>query len=329
MRRREFIAVIGGAAAVWPVVLHAQQGDRLRRIGVLSFFTQDDPQGKIWDVAFRKRLNALGWVEGRNLEIQTRWAAGDLDRVKVFARELTALNPELLLGITTPATAALQHETRTTPILFAGVSDPIGSGFVKSLAYPDGKITGYMFIEASLASKWLDLMHAITPQVSRIGLLFNPVTAPYARYYLEMFYPAAATLHIEAIEAVVTSTADIENTMAKFGDADAGLVVIPDTFLFTNRKKIISLAQRYRLPTIYPWQSFVAEGGLISYGADPIETFTGAATYADRILKGAKPNELPVQLPTKFYLALNLTTAKTLGISFPPSLLFTADEVIE
>jgi putative ABC transport system substrate-binding protein len=194
---------------------------------------------------------------------------------------------------------------------------------------PSGNITGYMFIQASLASKWPDLMRAIAPQVFRVGLLFNPATAPYARYYIEKFYPAAATLHVEAIEAVVTSTADIESTMAKFGDADAGLVVMPDGFLFTNRKKIISLAERYRLPTIYPWQSFVAEGGLISYGADPIETFTGAASYADRILRGAKPNDLPVQLPTRFYLALNLTTAKALGISFPQSLLVTADEVIE
>ena len=279
MRRREFIAVVAGTAVIWPVVLHAQQGDRLHTVGVLSFFAQDDPQGKIYDVAFRKRLNALGWVEGRNLEIQPRWAAGDLDRVKVFAKELTALSPEVLLGITTPATAALQHD-------------------------------------------------AIAPQVSRIGLLFNPATAPYARYYIEKFYPAAATLHVEAIEAVVTST-DIESTMAKFGDADAGLDVMPDSFLFTNRKKIISLAERYRLPTIYPFPSFVAEGGLISYGADPIETFTGAATYVDRILKRAKPNDLPVQLPTRFYLGLNLATAKALGISFPQSLLVTADEVIE
>jgi putative ABC transport system substrate-binding protein len=252
-----------------------------------------------------------------------------LDRVKVFAKELTALDPELLLGITTPATAALQHETHTIPILFAAMSDPIGSGFVRSLANPDGNITGFMFIEASLAGKWPDIMRAIAPQVSSVGLMFNPVTAPYARYYLEMFYPAAATLHIETIEAVATSTADIESIMAKYSDVHAGLVVMPVTFLFANRKKIISLAERYHLPTIYPWQSFVAEGGLISYGADPIETFTGAATYADRILKGAKPNELPVQLLTKFNLALNLTTAKTLGISFPPSLLFIADEVIE
>lgn len=198
MRRREFIAVIVGAAAIWPAVLHAQQGDRLHSLGVLSFFGQDDPQAKIWDVAFRKRLNALGWVEGSNLEIQPRWAAGDLDRVKVFAKELTALSPELLLGITTPATAALQHETRTIPILFAAMSDPIGSRFVKSLSDPGGNITGYMFIEASLASKWPDLMRAIAPQVSRIVLLFNPATAPYAHYYLEKFYPAAATLHIEA-----------------------------------------------------------------------------------------------------------------------------------
>jgi putative ABC transport system substrate-binding protein len=254
---------------------NAQQRNRVRRIGVLSLFAQDDGQGKIWDAAFRRRLNGLGWVEGSNLEIQIRWAAGDLDRAKAFAKELTAFNPDVLLGITTPATAALQRETRTIPILFAAVSDPIGSGFVKSLANPDGNITGFMFIEASLASKWPDLMRAIAPQASSVGILFNPLTAPYARYYLEKFYPAAEMLHIEAIEAVVSSTADIESMMAKFGDAHAGVIVMPDTFPFTNRKKIISLAERYRLPIIYPFQTFVSDGGLMSYGADPIETHSG------------------------------------------------------
>jgi putative ABC transport system substrate-binding protein len=223
----------------------------------------------------------------------------------------------------------LQRETRTIPILFAAVSDPIGSGFVESLANPGGNITGFMFIETSVASKWPDFMHAIAPQVSSVALLFNPATAPYTRYYLEKLYPAAEMLHMEAIEVVVTSIDDIEGKIAKVGDAHAGLIVMPDPFMVANRGKIVSLAERYRLPTIYPYRGFVSEGGLMSYGVDPIETLTGAATYADRILKGAKPNELPVQLPTRFYLALNLTAAKMLGISFPPSLLITADEVIE
>ena len=329
MRRRDFITLLGGAAA-WPAAVHAQDNGRLARLGIVSFVAENASQGEIADIAIRKKLSDLGWVEGRNIDIQERWANGDIDRVKSLAKELVALNPDALIGITTPATAALQHETKTIPIVFASVSDPIGSGFIKSLAYPGGNITGFMFIEASLTGKWAELMHEIAPQVSRVCLLFNPSTAPYARFYLEKFNVAASQLHIEAIEGAVSSVADIEALMAKLGgEGHAGFVVMPDTFTIENYRQIISLAERYRLPTIYPFQLYVTAGGLMSYGADVFDTYRGAAVYVDRILYGAKPSELPVQLPTKFPLTLNLKAAKAIGISFPPSLLVTADEVIE
>jgi putative ABC transport system substrate-binding protein len=330
MRRRDFIKVIGGGTVAWPLAARAQDGDHVRRVGVVNLFGKDDRQAELWDGAFSKHLTELGWVQGRNIDIQERWAAGDVERVKTLAKDAVALKPDVLVGMTTPATAALQHETQTIPIVFAGVSDPIGSGFIKSLADPGGNITGFIFIEASLAEKWPALMHEIAPQVSRVSLLFNPSTAPYARFYLEKFNAAAARLHIEAIEGAVRSPADIDAVVGKLGgDAHAGLVVMPDTFTVTNRQQIISLAERYRLPTIYPFKFFVTNGGLMSYGADVIDTFKGAATYVDKILRGAKPNELPVQMATKFELVLNLKTAMTLGISFPPSLLATGDELIE
>jgi ABC-type uncharacterized transport system substrate-binding protein len=329
MKRRDFITLLGSAAA-WPAAVHAQDNGRLARLGIVNLLAKNASQIEIGDIAIRKKLNDLGWGEGRNIDIQERWANGDLDRVKALAKELVALNPDALIGITTPATAALQHETKTIPIVFASVSDPIGSGFIKSLANPGGNITGFIFIEASLTGKWPELMRDVSPQVLRVCLLFNPSTAPYARFYLEKFNVAASQLHIEAIEGAVSSAADIEAVMAKLGgEAHAGLVVMPDTFTVENYRQIISLAERYRLPTIYPFQVFVTAGGLMSYGADVFETYTGAAVYIDRILHGAKPSELPVQLLTKFALTLNLKAAKAIGVSFPPSLLATADEVIE
>jgi putative ABC transport system substrate-binding protein len=296
----------------------------------VTLLSKGDSQGAFGDAALRKRLNELGWVDGHNIDIQERWANGDLDRVKALARELVALNPDVLIGITTPATAALQRETKTIPIVFASVSDPIGSGFIKSLANPGGNITGFMFIEASLTGKWSELMRDIAPQVSRVCLLFNPSTAPYARFYMDKFKAAASELHIEAIEGAVSSVADIDSTMAKLGsEANTGLVVMPDTFMVANLQQIVLLAASRRLPTIYPFQVFVTAGGLMSYGADVFDTWRGAAVYVNRILHGAKPSELPIQLPTKFALTLNLKAAKAIGISFPPSLLATADEVIE
>jgi len=329
MRRREFITLLGGAAA-WPLAARAQQSEKTRRIGVLNAFAETDPEGQAWDAAFRKRLDELGWIDGRTVKIDTRWGAGSVDRMRLFAKELVRLNPDVLVAATTPATAALQTETHTIPIVFAVVSDPIGSGFVASLAKPGGKITGFINIEASLSGKWLELLRQIAPSVSRAGFLFNPQTASYAQYYLDTFRAAAAVLKIEPIDAPVHSVAEVEAVMTKLGrESDAGVIVMPNTFTVVNRDTIVSLANRDRLPAIYPFRIFAAAGGLLSYGIDLPDLYRGAATYVDRILRGAKPEELPVQLPTKFEMIVNLKTAKAIGLNIPQSLVIAADEVIE
>ena len=312
MRRREFISLAGGAAVIWPLVARAQQPERMRRLGVLSSLAETDPEAQAWDAAFRKRLIELQWIDGRNIHIDYRWGAGSVDRMHLFARELVQLRPDVLVTISTPATAAVQAETRTIPIVFAWVSDPVGSRFVSSLANPGV------------------LMREIAPQVSRIGFLFNPETAPFARYYLNTFRSAASALAIEAIDAPVHSTEDVEAFMTKLGgEVGAGLIVMSDTSTAVYRKTIYSLAERYRLPTIYPYRFFVAEGGLMSYGVDVPDLLRGAASYVDRILRGENPKDLAVQEPTKFELIINVKTAKALGLTIPQTLLATADEVIE
>jgi putative ABC transport system substrate-binding protein len=330
MRRRDFIALAVGATAAWPFAASAQQRERMRRIGVLSSLAEIDPEAQAWDAAFRKRLIELQWIDGRNVHIDYRWGAGSVDRMQLFAKELVRLNPDVLVTISTPATAALQAETRTIPIVFAWVSDPVGSRFVSSLANPGGNITGFINIEASVIGKWLTLMREIAPQVSRIGFLFNPQTAPFAQYYLYTFRSAAAALAIEAIDAPVQSTEEVEAFMTKLGrEAGAGLVIMSDTSMNLYRKTIYSLAERYRLPTIYPYRFFVTEGGLMSYGIDVADLLRGAASYVDRILRGEKPSQLAVQQPTKFELVINAKTAKALGLNIPATLLATADEMIE
>jgi putative ABC transport system substrate-binding protein len=330
MRRRDFIALAVGATAAWPFAASAQQRERMRRIGVLSSLAEIDPEAQAWDAAFRKRLIELQWIDGRSVHIDYRWGAGSVDRMHLFAKELVRLNPDVLLSISTPATAALQAETRTIPIVFAWVSDPVGSRFVSSLANPGGNITGFINIEASVIGKWLTLMREIAPQVSRIGFLFNPQTAPFAQYYLYTFRSAAAALAIEAIDAPVQSTEEVEAFMTKLGrEAGAGLVIMSDTSMNLYRKTIYSLAERYRLPTIYPYRFFVTEGGLMSYGIDVADLLRGAASYVDRILRGEKPSQLAVQQPTKFELVINAKTAKALGLNIPATLLATADEMIE
>ena len=315
---------------MWPITAHAEQPEKMRRIGVLSSLAETDPEAQAWDAAFRKRLIELQWIDGRNVHVDYRWGAGSVDRMRLFAKELVRLNPDVLASISTPATAALQAETRKIPIVFAWVSDPVGSGFVTSLANPGGNITGFLNIEASVIGKWLTLMRDIAPQVSRIGFLFNPQTAPYAQYYLDTFRSAASALAIEAIDAPVHSTEEVEAFMTKFGgEPGAGLVVMSDTSMNVFRTTIYSLAERYRLPTVYPYRFFVAEGGLMSYGIDVPDLLRGAASYVDRILRGEKPSELAVQQPTKFELVINVKTAKTLGLAIPQTLLATADEVIE
>lgn len=330
MRRRDFIALIGSAAAAWPLGIRAEEADQVRRIGLLNALAQDNPQAQAWEGAFRGRLTELGWIDGRNVHVDYRWGAANVDRLRSSATELVALKPDVLIAITTPATAALHAQTRSIPIVFVAVSDPIGSGFVRSLANPGGNITGFIDIEASLSGKWLELMRAIAPRVTRVALLFNPQTAPFARYYLDTFRAAATAFAVEPIEAPVHDIAEIETVVTKLGrEGDAGLILMPDASMWDYGETTSAAADRYRLPTIYPNSSFIAAGGLLSYGVDFLDLMRGAASYADRILHGAKPGELPVQLPTKFELAINLKTAKALGLTIPPLLLATADEVIE
>ena len=330
MRRREFITFLGGGTVAWSLAAYAQQPERVRRIGSLTAFAETDMEVQTWYAAFRKRLDELGWVEGHNIHIDYRWGAGNVERMQLFAKELVQLNPEVILSGTTPATAALQAETHTIPIVFAGVSDPIGSGFVASLARPGGNITGFINLETSLVSKWLELMHETAPHVSRVAFMYNPNTAPFSRYYLATFRSAAAAFAVEPIEAPIHSAVEIEAAMTMLGrEAGAGLIIMSDTSMILHRELIVSLADRYRLPTVYPYSLFLTGGGLMSYGVDNADLLRGAASYVNRILRGEKPNELPVQLPTKFELVINLKTAKALGLTIPPTLLAIADEVIE
>jgi putative ABC transport system substrate-binding protein len=330
MKRRAFITLLGGTAMAWPLAARAQRADGMRRIGVLMSLAESDPEAQARVAAFRKGLQTLGWAEGRNVRIDIRWAASDAALMQRFAKELIALQPDLVLSHNTPTTTSLLQQTRTIPIVFVVVSDPVGSGFVASFPRPGGNVTGFTNIEPTMAGKWLELLKEIAPSVARVALLFNPATAPYAEYYLGPFKAAAASLALEMIAAPVRDTSELESAIA--GQArvpNGGLVVMTDSFLVAHRAEITSLAARYRLPAIYPFRFFVELGGLLSYGNDLFDSFRRAATYADQILKGAMPNELPVQAPVKFNLVINLPTAKALGLEVPPTLLARADEVIE
>ena len=331
MRRREFITLLGGAAAAWPLAARAQQPERMRRIGVLMAYAESDREGQACVAAFREGLQKLGWAEGRNIRIDTRWATpGDAEAMQRFAKELVALQPDLILSQSTPTTAALLQQTRTIPIVFANVSDPVGSGFVASFPRPGGNVTGFTNIEPTMAGKWLELLKEIAPRVDRVAFLFNPATAPYAEYYLNPFKAAAASFAVEAIAAPVRDTSELESVVAaQAREPNGGLIVMPDTFTSAHRVEITSLAARYRLPAVYPFRFFTELGGLLSYGNDLPDNFRRAATYVDRILKGAKPSELPVQAPVKFELVINLKTAKALGLDVPLQLQQRADEVIE
>jgi putative ABC transport system substrate-binding protein len=330
MRRREFFAMLGGAAA-WPLTARAQQSDRMRRIGVLIGYPESDRVEQAFLAAFREELQKLGWAEGRNVRTDTRWAPpGDAEVRQRFAKELVALQPDLILSRNTPTTAALLQQTRVIPIIFVNVSDPVGSGFVASFPRPGGNATGFTNIEPTMAGKSLELLKEIAPRVSRVAFLFNPATAPYAEFYLNSFKTAAPSFAMEAIAAPVRDTAELESAIAaQAGAPNGALVVMTDSFLSAHRVKIISLAARYRLPSIYPYRFYAELGGLLSYGSEQADNFRRAASYADRILKGAKPSELPVQAPVKHELVINLKTAKALGLDVPVHLQQRADEVIE
>jgi putative tryptophan/tyrosine transport system substrate-binding protein len=327
VRRREFITLLGGAAA-WPLAARAQQAEGVRRIGLLMAFAESDPEGQTFAAAFREGLQKLGWTEGRNIRIDARWAAGDA--MQRLAKELVALQHDLILSPTTPTTAALLQQTRTIPIIFVNVTDPIGSGFVANLSRPGGNITGFITMEPTIAGKWLELLKEIAPGVARVALLFNPATATYFDIYLKPFKAAALTFGVEAIAAPVHDSSDIESVLAaQARDSNGGLVVVPDAFLNAHREAITLLAARYRLPAVYPHRIFPDTGGLLSYGNALIDNYRRAASYVDRILKGEKPSELPVQIPVKFELVINLKTANTLGLEVPLFLQQRADEVIE
>ena len=330
MKRHQFITLLGGAAAAWPVVVRAQQPDRVRRIGVLMGFAESDPEAKAFFAAFREGLEQFGWAEGSNIWIDIRWASpGDAQSILRFAKELVALRPELILSQNTPTTKALLQQTRTIPIIFTAVTDPVGSGLVVSFPRPGGNVTG-LSMEPTMAGKWLELLREIAPRVRRVAFLFNPATATYAEVYLSPFKAAAASFAVEAIAAPVRERSELELIIAaQAREPNSGLIVMPDGFTTGNRKEIILLAARYRLPAIYPFRFFAELGGLLSYGNDRLDQFRRAAIYADRILKGEKPSELPVQAQVKYELVINLKTAKALGLEVPPTLLARADEVIE
>jgi putative ABC transport system substrate-binding protein len=327
VKRRTFIAGLGSAAA-WPVVARAQQGDRVRRIGVLR---PDDENNPGPYPAFTQALAGLGWIDGRNVRMDIRWAGGDINRMRALAKELVGLQPDIILASGTPATAAVQRETRAIPVVFANVTDPVASGIVERLDRPSGNVTGFATTEASLGGKWLELLLEIAPGLKRAAVMFNPDTAPASAAYMPSLEMAARSLKVVPIIAHIHSDAEIETAIIALGrEPGGGLVVMPDGFFtLTHRAPVILAAARNDVPAVYTLSEFARDGGLLSYGPDQVDIFRRAATYVDRILRGAKPGDLPVQFPTKFEMAVNLKTAKALGLTVPQSILLRADEVIE
>jgi putative ABC transport system substrate-binding protein len=330
LRRRQFMTLLGSAAAAWPLAARGQFPDGARHIGVLMGLAEDDPDTKARLIALRQGLEKLGWVEGRNLRIDYRFAPAGAG-VKVFAKELVELRPDMILSNASPATAALQRETSVIPIVSTGVADPIGSGFVAGLARPGGNITGFLLFESSITGKWLAMLKDVAPDLARAALVINPKSAPYYEFYLHAAQEAASSLGIELVLAGINNApTEIEQTIARFARlANSGLVLAPDTNTNLHRDLIISLAARHRLAAVYSDRLFVTAGGLMCYSTDRADQFRTAASYVDRILRGAKPADLPVQAPTKYQTVVNLKTARALGLTVPPALLVAADEVIE
>jgi putative tryptophan/tyrosine transport system substrate-binding protein len=331
MRRREFLTLAGGAALAWPLGAMAQKDDPIRRVGVLMAYAQSDSVARSWHAAFQEELQKLGWTEGRNVRIATRWATTtDGGLMQRYAQELAELAPDVIFAPNTAATASILQQTRSVPIVFATVIDPIGSGFVASLPQPGGNVTGFTFVEPTIGGKWLELLKEIAPRITRVAFLYNPPTAPYADYYLNPFKAVAASLGVEAIAAPVHDASELEAVVAAEARApNGGLIAMPDSFMNAHGMEIISLAARYRLPAVYSHRFFTQSGGLLSYGSEVLDNYRSAANYVHRILRGTDPGKLPVQAPVTFKLIVNLDTAKALGLDVPPSLLALADEVIE
>jgi ABC-type uncharacterized transport system substrate-binding protein len=335
MRRRELITLLGAAATSsvsWPPAARAQQGERIRHLAAMmgGRNADTDAEGRSWFTAFRQGLQDLGWIEGRGFRADYRWPAGEPDRMRIIAKQFVDLKPDVLFAGSTPAVLALLQETRTIPIVFTNLSDPVGTGVVASYARPGGNATGFTAYEYSLAGKWLELLKEVAPAVQRVALLFDPETAPYAHHYLSFIQTAAPAFGMQANAVSVRSVAEMETAVAAHAHAaGAALVALPDSFTVINRAPLIALAQRYRLPAIYSFRIHAIEGGLLSYGPASVELYRRAASYVDRVLKGEKPADLPVQAPTKYELVVNLKTAKALGLDVSPTLLARADEVIE
>jgi putative tryptophan/tyrosine transport system substrate-binding protein len=329
MRRREFITLVGGAAVAWPLQARAQQ-NAMPVIGVLMGYAESDPAAQSYLAAFRGALAKLGWTDGSNLRIELRWGAADPDRLKTFAKELVDLRPDAIFGSTTPGTSALAHETRTIPIVFAAVTDPVGSGFAASLAHPGGNITGFTDIDTAMGGKWVELLKEIAPRTERVALLFNPATAAPIESFMPSIQTAASSFAGQVSAAPVHAKDEIEGVIAaQARDPGGGLILIPDAFNAANRDFIIALAARFGVPAIYYKRAYAESGGLIAYGDDFAEEFRQAAGYINGILKGAKPADLPIQAPTKFELIINMKTAKALGLSISREFLLLADDVIE
>jgi putative ABC transport system substrate-binding protein len=327
MRRRQFISILGGAAVSWPIRARAQQHERTRRIGVVMGYPETNPSAHLLVTTFREQLRKLGWSEGDNCRIDVRYGADDPERIRAQAKELLSLGPDLMVSNSNLVTTILKSEVRNIPLLFVSVSDPVGSGFVTDLARPTGNVTGFANFQPSMGGKWLELILRIAPQVERIGLLYFP--EPPNLGYLKSAETAAPSYNKKLIGLEIHGGTEIESVLATFGaEPQGGLIIAPNVVTFANSDLIVALTARFRVPAIYPFAFYAKAGGLASYGFDAAEQFRQAAAYVDKILKGAKAADLPVQHPSKFELVINLNTAKALGLDVPPQLLMLADEVI-
>jgi putative ABC transport system substrate-binding protein len=328
MKRRDFVTLFGSAAAAWPLAARAQQAERMRRIGVLMLYPENDPQGQLRAGALRQGLQKLGWIVGRNIQIDFQWGLGDADWIRSAAAHLLQLAPDVILANGTPAAKTMKETSRTVPVIFIAGSDPILDGLVPSLAHPGGNLTGFYVFEPSLGAKLLDLLKEIAPRVARVAILSNPDANPAS--WFASAIAASPQLAVEVLSAPLRDSNEIEGAMAQWGrESNFGLIVVPDPATNAHRKLINELAMRHRLPVIHALRAAAAEGGLMSYGVDLPGVFRQSAAYADRILKGVNPADLPIYLPTKFELVINLTTAKALGIDVPLSLILRADEMLD
>ena len=330
MRRRNFIAGLASATVVWPLAAYAQQSNRVRRLAVYMTLAEGDPEAQREFAALQQGLAALGWIEGNNFHIDTRWATADPNSVRTSAAELVKLAPDVILASATDGLAAFRQETQTIPTVFVSVSDPVGQGFVESLAHPGDNITGFTAFEFSMGAKWIETLKEISPSVQRIAVMFNPTTAPYFRLFLRSIEAGATPFSVKPSATPVQDLAEVDSAMmALAAERNVGLICLSDSFTSVHRKTIISLAARYTIPAMFPWREFAADGGLLSYGPDRVDMYRRAPAYIDRILKGVRAADLPVQQPTKFQFVINLKTAKALGLDVPATLLARADEVIE